>query len=238
MTRLFPTSIVLAALTAALLVVGVSPASASDPSKGNCGKLLINDWYDGTIDGSYPLHCYRDALKFIGRDLRGYSSAYDDINQALQRRIAELAAAKHHKATAPPTTTDRSQGGSIGAGPAGGGTPPRPSAPATSSKKSGRGKHPSGQGNQTKPTTPKAVGVAPAPKPKSAAPQGRDTRGRGPAGQLVAALGPKDATSIPIPLIVLAGIALLLLAAGGAGLVARRAQARRVPVPARSAPPR
>ena len=36
-----------------------------------------------------------------------------------------------------------------------------------------------------------------------------------------------DADSIPIPLIVLAGLALLLMAAGGAGFAARKLQARR-----------
>ena len=37
-----------------------------------------------------------------------------------------------------------------------------------------------------------------------------------------------DASSVPLPLIVLAGLALLLLAAGGAGYLNRRLQARRV----------
>jgi hypothetical protein len=41
---------------------------------------------------------------------------------------------------------------------------------------------------------------------------------------------PENADSIPIPLLVLAGVALLLLAAAGAGFVARRIQERRLPV--------
>jgi hypothetical protein len=43
------------------------------------------------------------------------------------------------------------------------------------------------------------------------------------------AIGPTEARSIPIPMIVLAGIALLLVATGVAGMVAKRLQARRVP---------
>jgi hypothetical protein len=39
--------------------------------------------------------------------------------------------------------------------------------------------------------------------------------------------GDQGANGVPIPLIVLAGLALLLVAAGGAGLVARRIQSRR-----------
>jgi hypothetical protein len=41
---------------------------------------------------------------------------------------------------------------------------------------------------------------------------------------------PENADSIPVPLLVLAGVALLLLAAAGAGFVARRIQERRLPV--------
>jgi hypothetical protein len=40
-------------------------------------------------------------------------------------------------------------------------------------------------------------------------------------------LNPGSATSLPVPLLVLGGLALVLVAAGGAGLVAKRIQARR-----------
>jgi hypothetical protein len=42
-------------------------------------------------------------------------------------------------------------------------------------------------------------------------------------------LGPDDADSIPLPLLILAGLSLLLIAAGAAGLVTRRVRARKVP---------
>jgi hypothetical protein len=51
-------------------------------------------------------------------------------------------------------------------------------------------------------------------------------------------LGPKNAGSVPLPLLVIAAIAMLLLAAAAASFVARRIQSRRiVPAPA-SAPPK
>jgi hypothetical protein len=57
----------------------------------------------------------------------------------------------------------------------------------------------------------------------------------GSGGGLLGAVHPSDAQSIPLPLLVLGGLALLLLAAAGATLVARRVQARRVtPVPVRA----
>jgi hypothetical protein len=42
-------------------------------------------------------------------------------------------------------------------------------------------------------------------------------------------LGPDNADSVPLPLLILGGLSLLLIAAGGAGLVSRRLRARRVP---------
>jgi hypothetical protein len=52
-------------------------------------------------------------------------------------------------------------------------------------------------------------------------------------------LGPKNAGSVPLPLLVLAAIALLLLAAAAASFVARRIQSRRVvPAPAPAPPPK
>jgi hypothetical protein len=42
-------------------------------------------------------------------------------------------------------------------------------------------------------------------------------------------LGPDNADSMPLPLLILAGLSLILIAAGGAGLISRRLRARRVP---------
>jgi hypothetical protein len=45
-------------------------------------------------------------------------------------------------------------------------------------------------------------------------------------------LGPSEADSMPIPLMILAGLALLLIAAGAAGLITRRLRAKRAGPPA------
>jgi hypothetical protein len=44
-------------------------------------------------------------------------------------------------------------------------------------------------------------------------------------------LGPSDAGAVPLPLLILAGVAFLLLAAAGGSLVNRRLQERRLPPP-------
>ncbi len=73
-----------------VLTVGVATAAAaSAKSKPPCWKVLINDWYDGRIDGTYPIHCYREALDHLPTDVDTYSSARDDIKQALQKRITQ-----------------------------------------------------------------------------------------------------------------------------------------------------
>ena len=58
-----PVILVLTAVAAAA-TFGVSTAHASA-----CSSALIRDWYnDGRIDGTYPVHCYREALKDIPED--------------------------------------------------------------------------------------------------------------------------------------------------------------------------
>jgi hypothetical protein len=51
--------------------------------------------------------------------------------------------------------------------------------------------------------------------------------GRDKPGGLADKLNPGSPSSLPVPLLILGGLALILVAAGGAGLVAKRIQARR-----------
>ena len=86
---------------------------------------------------------------------------------------------------------------------------------------------------------PTGTGSQPAEPPTTTAPppsDGTDTSGvppvttNGPGSDTVAAPPGVDTSgpsSVPIPLLILGGLALLLLAAGGAGYLSRRSQARR-----------
>jgi hypothetical protein len=82
----------------ASLAVFATPAHAATP----CWKLLLNDWYDGTINKTYPIPCYHQAIAHLPTDIKVYSSAADDINRALQAAIAKK---RHTKTTATPATT-------------------------------------------------------------------------------------------------------------------------------------
>jgi hypothetical protein len=170
------------ALACAALIGALAQPARAASSATPCWKVLLNDWYDGRIDGSYPRHCYNDALKHLPADVSTYSSAHDDILRALQSAIAKQA--KSGKKVGPNTVIV---------------------APTTGGTKTGGG----GTGPDVVTTT--STGRKPA---------------QGLTG-LAEKLNPGSPSSLPVPLLVLGGLALVLVAAGGAGLVAKRIQARR-----------
>ena len=77
----------LVAVAAGLLVAVLLPGRAAAATP--CWKSVLNDWSNGRAIGTYPLHCYRDAIRRLPEDLRDYSSASDDIEAALQAQIAK-----------------------------------------------------------------------------------------------------------------------------------------------------
>ena len=154
------------------LLVAIAPASAAQ----SCGRKVIDDWWDGRIDGTYKLHCYDDAIEILPRDVRDYSSAEDDIKRALQAAL--------RGETAPPN----------------------------------KGK-PAGSG---KPVVTTTTGTDTTPT---------DTPGGTDGPDAAPPLG-ESASSVPVPLLILAGLALLLVVGGSAGYVIRRFQNRRIPPPA------
>jgi hypothetical protein len=166
--------LVTAALAAAAFGVGTARASS-------CSSALIKDWYvDGRIDQTYPVHCYREALREIPEDQLVYGTLRDDLNRALQDVIRD-----HNGHVTGMTPVP-------GAG--GGGGPGNPSG--------GSGKHDEGFFHW-----------------------------------LASKIGPSTADSVPVPLLVLGGLALALIAAAAISFAARRYQARRGRPDAPPAPP-
>lgn len=161
--------LLLAALGA--LLATAAPAEAAK----SCGRQVLDDWYDGRIDGTYDLHCYDDAIEIIPRDVRDYSSAEDDIRRALQAALR--------------------------------GKPAPPN-------RGGPGVEPGEPGEPDEPT---------GPNDKYGDP-GTDTTAS-------PEVDGDSASSVPVPLLILAGLALLLVAGGSAGYVIRRLQARRITPP-------
>jgi hypothetical protein len=157
-------------------------ASAGPAAAKSCGAKVIDDWFDGRIDGTYPLHCYDDAIEQLPRDVRDYSSAKEDIERALQARLR------------------------------GETTPPNSDPPGTATT--------------DEDNTDTTEVVAPGGNGPSGPGRGDDPEA-GPPGPPA-----ENASSVPLPLLLLAGLALLLVAGGAAGYIVRRVQARRVTPPA------
>jgi hypothetical protein len=158
--------VVVAAAAAASFGVSTAHASA-------CSSALIRDWYnDGRIDGTYPVHCYREALKDIPEDQLVYGTLRDDLTRALQDVI------RNHHGHVTPNTMIPGAGGGDGNGPNGGGGT--------------GGKHDEGFFHW-----------------------------------LAKKIGPSTANSVPVPLLVLGGLALALMAAAGVSFFARRYQAKK-----------
>jgi len=182
MTRaLRPITILLAAaaLFAAVPAAHAAPAALQTPTN-NCWRDVVNDWLHNqpNVVGSYPIPCYTQAIQHLNQysDIKGYSSAPDDIQRAL------LAAIRDQRGGGP-----SSGGGGPTSGPGGPSDPGNPS--GSPSSDSGRG--------------------------------------------LSSVLGVHDATSIPLPLIVLGALAVLLALAALFTWLARRIQTRRIqPAPA------
>jgi hypothetical protein len=177
----------------AILAFGAAGASAAPSvsleATSGCYLQVINDWLDNNkVDRVYAIPCYTQAIQHLSgyADVKGYSSAEDDI------RAAQRAAARDRSNGVGPTSTNSSGGG----GPSGGTNPKGPKGPATSPS------------------------AGPSSKPSFF-----DNLGH--------KLGPGNAQSIPLPLLVLGGLAILLLLAAAGTWIARRMQTRRVtPAPA------
>jgi hypothetical protein len=153
-----------------------------------CWKRLMNDWYGGTIKHVYPIACYTAAIKNMPTDLKIYSSAKEDIQRALQARIAGKPIPP--ESSTPPSTT----------------TTTTTSGPGTTTTTTSA----AGPGTTTTPTPPKKTGIS----------------------LFLAKLTPGDSQAFPLPLLILGALAILLVAAGGVGMLWQRSHLRDEPPPA------
>jgi hypothetical protein len=78
------------ALAALALVVPAGAAAAKKPSTTACRNKIINQWEGtGKIKTTYPVACYKAALKYVDSkaDISTYSSLGDDIRLAMQAAL-------------------------------------------------------------------------------------------------------------------------------------------------------
>jgi hypothetical protein len=184
---IFRRALILLLAVAAVFAAAGTVAPPATAAQAPCWKVLLNDWYDGRIDGTYPVHCYREAIRNLPDDVDAYTEAREDIQRAL------LAAM-------------RNSGGNLQDDDL---VPPEP---VENSGRDGALRDSDGDG-------------IPDDDTGATAAQGDDDG-------LIGFFRPSNADEIPLPLLLLAGLAVLLLAAASAGFVTRKLQARRLrPVP-------
>lgn len=71
-----------------LTVLGVLATSSPTAAPPTCADTLLQDWYDGAIEGTYEPECYTDAIDALPEDVRVYTSAVDDLTRAMRETIA------------------------------------------------------------------------------------------------------------------------------------------------------
>ena len=176
--RLLTLLIVLAAAS-----FGAGVAAPQADAATPCWKRLINEWYDGRIDRTYPASCYRQAIKNLPEDVDAYSTAREDLERALLSAARRKGSALDADDPIPP----------------GPGNEAGPKADDQSSSENGD--------EEAAPPLPGSDG--------------------GDDGGLLETFRPSSADEIPVPLLVLGGLAVLLLGAAAASFVARKIQARK-----------
>ena len=189
--------------------LAVAPAASAQRA---CGQQVIADWFDnGRIDKKYSVACFRDALARLPEDMEAYSSAPDDIRLAMQAALRG----------------DDGPGGSASAG-----TEAAGSAGGATLFRSGEDTRTVGDLAERERTSRDAAADGDgAGSGTSAASRSSEQRSDAPSeGVLRDALedlGPSEPNSFPVPLLILAIVAGLLIVLGASGLVGRRLQARR-----------
>jgi hypothetical protein len=157
-----------------VLLAAVAVPSTASAAGGPCRNKVFNDWYpDGKIASTYPVACYRDALKHIPPDAAIYSSLSDDIRAAMRAAIR-----RSHGLAAPAVV--------------------------------GHGAKAVGAGSVMGTTASVTTAAPPADPPSS-----KD-------GGLIA-----TASNAPLPILILGGLALLLVATGATGAGVRYWRSRR-----------
>jgi hypothetical protein len=204
-------------LGAAIALLLTSPASAK-----SCGQKVLDDWYShGTVVGTYEVPCYREALKLLPDDVETYSSAPEEIKRALaiavkKQRTPSTPVAASTPPPPPPASTSGSGedgGGSGGSGSSGGiGSGGSGSGSASSGTgSSGKADHTSSSDSSDTSTEASIVPVSPGGGDGGGS--GGSAGGGGGGGSVLEDLGPDSADALPLPVLIVAGLALLLVGA-------------------------
>jgi hypothetical protein len=188
---------VLVALLSVVIFAGAAAAANA------CAQDVISDWADnGTVDETYPVACYENAIAQLPEDLRSYSTAAEDINRALQQVLL---------ADTPSNGGSGGGGGAAKEAPSGGG----------GAAEKAPSEEPSGGGNE--PAAPAPASPPGEPPPAEEAPSAEGDALASAAG---AELG-DGSGSLPLPVIILLVLVGIAIFGAGTALVLRGSKAGR-----------
>ena len=179
----------------AVCTVSLVLFGAAQVASASCGSQVISDGMnDGVIEGNYSIPCLKQALGLV----HGDASTYTDIQPIIQAKIYAASRIKAQTPRSAPSSSSnaRTQSGLNGVTPQGG----KPGDPNRTTSSSDPASTTTGSSGSVSPpvTTDKGLHAA------------------------IDNLGPKKATDVPVPVIVLGILALGLIVVGSAGLVLRR----------------
>lgn len=161
-----------------VILVAAAFAPSTAGAAAPCRDRIYNDWYqDGKIATSYPIACYRDALKNVPTDAKEYSSLADDIRSAMQGAIA---------------------------------------------REKGQTKVPAQIGTGGAASSPRHESSSKSNAPHDPAPGNEQVSSTLPTSTVAAGATGSSSNGVPVPLLVLGGLALVLTAVGGIGVIAKR----------------
>ena len=183
-----------------VLLLALVAAAAFGPARAGaatpCRDKIFNEWYhDGKVASTYPLACYRDALKHVPTQDAVYTSLSDDLRLALQAAIGRSHGQQVPKEIGNSSTRLTSSGKATSTSDG--------TSPPTSSTKPAR------KPTDTAPNSPDPGEVTTTTTPTSTTP-------------VVAAAATSSSDGVPLPVLVLGGVALVLVASGAIGLGVRR----------------
>ncbi len=194
-------AVLVCALATVVAPVAANGAVTRHSDASPCWKLLLNDWYDGTINKTYPIACYQQAINHLPADLRIYGSARDDIIAARAAAIAGNPSPPEHNQSNTTTGSDEHEQTSASA-----------STSASTSTTTTTTEVVTTNGTTHTTTTVLVVPVQIVP-PKKSTP-------------LLDRLNPGNPDSFPLPLLILGALAILLIIAGAAGMLWQRSHPR------------
>ena len=83
-------------VAAVVLTLLTGPAATAASGMKACVEQVFREWRTGRIANNHSIACYHATLAALPEDMRVYSDAADQIQRALNTRVATVTPKRHH----------------------------------------------------------------------------------------------------------------------------------------------